>query len=63
MHHRARLLIWIGALAGLVGFAVYNFAELVDDVLPVNRALLAAVCTLTVIWLLVSMTQTWGDRP
>ncbi|WP_336490640.1 hypothetical protein [Methylobacterium nigriterrae] len=63
MDTSARLLIWIGALAGLVGFAVFNFAGLTDNVLPVNRALLALVSSLMVTWLLVSVIQTWGDRP
>lgn len=63
MDPRSRFLLWIGAVAGLIGFAVFNFAELSDDLLPVNRALLAAVCTLAVVWLLVSVSKTWGDRP
>ena len=63
MDDRSRLLIWIGVVAGLVGFAVFNFAELSDDLLPVNRTLLAAVCTLTVTWLLLSVSTNWSDRP
>ena len=63
MDSRSRFLMWVGALAGFLGFAVFNFAEPGGDVLLVNRALLAAVCTLTVIWLLVPVIQRWEDRP
>ena len=63
MDSRSRLLMWVGALAGLAGFAVLNFAEPGGDLLPVNRVLLAAICALAVIWLLVTVIQAWGDRP
>jgi hypothetical protein len=66
MDSRSRFLMWVGALAGFLGFAVFNFAEPGGDLLPLNRALLAAVCTLAVIWLFVSVIQAWGidrDRP
>jgi hypothetical protein len=63
MDSRSRFLMWVGALAGFLGFAVFNFAEPGGDLLPVNRGLLAAICALAVIWLLVTVIQAWGDRP
>jgi hypothetical protein len=51
---RGRLFGWIGALAGLVGFYVFNFAPL-SDLLPLNQGLFAGLCALLVIWLLASI--------
>ncbi|WP_162560479.1 hypothetical protein [Methylobacterium durans] len=42
-----RWLVWIGALAGLVGFFILNFAPL-DGLLPINQGLFAALCSLLV---------------
>jgi len=56
MDTHSRRLGWIGAVAGLVGFYVFNFAP-VSDLLPLNQALFAVLCTLLVIWLLASLGQ------
>jgi purine-cytosine permease-like protein len=61
MDPRARLFVWIGALAGLVGFWVFNVAPL-DDLLPLNQALFAVLCALLVIWLFASVARRWGER-
>ena len=45
-----------------MGLAVLNLAPL-DDLLPINQTLFALDCTLLVIWLLVYVIQTWGERP
>ncbi|WP_128565167.1 hypothetical protein [Methylobacterium crusticola] len=62
MDQRDWLLAWIGGFAGLVGFVIYAFAPL-EDLLPINQALLAVLCTLTVILGLVVVIQRWGRRP
>ncbi|WP_156653433.1 hypothetical protein [Methylobacterium sp. Leaf111] len=61
MDTRGRLLGWIGAVAGLIGFWVFNFAP-VSDLLPLNQALFTVLCTLLVIWLLDSVSQIWGSQ-
>lgn len=48
-------------VGGLVGAIVMNFAPL-DDLLPVNRTLFSTVCALIVIWMLASVTTSWGDE-
>lgn len=61
MDTHGRRLGWIGAVAGFVGFCVFNFAP-VSGLLPLNQALFAVLCTLLVIWLLASVGQSWGNR-
>ena len=52
---RDRHLGWIGIIAGFVGVIVLEVAPL-EDLLTLNRVLFALICTLMVIWMLVSVT-------
>ena len=58
MDTRSPLFVWIGAVGGLIGFWVFNAAPL-DDLLPLNQALFAALCGLLVIWLLIFLVRGW----
>lgn len=49
---RNSLMMWIGAGSGLVGVLIYSFAQ-AGEMLPINRALLAIIGALMMIWLLV----------
>jgi hypothetical protein len=55
---RHSLMGWIGAVSGFVGAFIYNLARS-DEMLPINRALLAIVASLLMLWVLILLL----DKP
>jgi len=49
---------WIGAMSGFVGALIYNLTPS-DEMLTINRALLAIVATLLMAWILILLL----DKP
>lgn len=58
---RSSRLLWIGALGGLFGVAIFSLAQL-DEMLPVNRILFGIDSTLMLIWLLVILFDGPGKQ-
>lgn len=54
-------MMWIGAGSGVVGVLIYSFAQ-AGEMLPINRALLAIIGALMMIWLLVVLLTSREGR-
>lgn len=61
MNQRDRRLGWIGLVGGFVGVLVLKVAPL-DELLPLNKVLFALICSLSVVWMLVSVTRPKGGK-